>query len=435
MIKFKFIRDLSIKNKIIVIVLSITFLVHSIGFTFITIWDVNRIKSEIQSGLALNTKLVATNCVVPLIFGDDQQATKALSNLSNIEFIETGCLFDKEGNVFASYPDTLNENSIQGLQQHQDNEFKDGYFYVKELVYYQNEIYGTLLIKANSNPLKTAKWNIILTLVLLSIVLDVLSIILASRMQKYVSLPIIKLKGHFDKVAKDQDFSFRVSKINNDEIGILYDGFNRFLGEIESRSKARDFAAASLKTSKEKLDLALESGEIGVWEWDLKTNRVVWDTKMEKMFGLKEGSFNQTFEAYRDCLHPDDIALNEKAIQDAFNDVAPFDNIYRIVWENKEIKFIRAKALISKDEGQNPVKMIGVCFDVTEIKEAEAELKGHRESLENLVQERTKKLEAKNEELEGFNQLFVDREFRIKELKDEISRLKFDKENQSDVKQ
>lgn len=429
MIKFKPIHDLSIKNKIILIILLVTFLIHSLAFTFISAWDTKRIKAQIQTGLILNTQLIANNCVVPLTFGDDQQATEALSHLKNIDFIEMAYLFDMQGNVFASYPDTLNKKAFLEFPKQQNNILKEAFFYVNEPVSFQNEQYGTLYIKANTEPLKTAKRNSFITLLLLSITLDILAIFLAIRMQRYISKPIIRLKNHFASIAESQDFSQRIVKRNNDEVGQLYDGFNNLINQIQNHSIERDLAEKQLRESQEKLDLALQGGDIGIWEWDLKTDLTVWDTKMEKMFGLEEGTFKQTYEAFKACLYPDDIALAENAIQDAFNDIAPYDIIYRVVWKNKDIKFIRAKALISKDEKQKPTKMIGVCFDVTEIKEAEYELQKHRETLEDTVIERTKKLEEKNTELESFNQLFIDREFRIKELKDELDILKSDKEN------
>ena len=428
MTKFKFIRDLSIKYKIIIIILFVIFLIHTIGFSLVGIWDTNRIQTEIQTGLVLNTKLVANNCVAPLTFNDDQQAKEALSQFKNIDFIEMACLFDKEGNIFATYPDTLNNKGCPALIE-QNIVFKDGFFYVSEPVLFQNEKYGTLYIKANSKPLKTAKTNIIFTLLLLSIVLDILAIFLAIWMQRYISRPIINLKNHFYKIAINQDFSTPIEKQNNDEVGQLYDGFNNLIKQIQNHSIERDSAEKKLRESQEKLDLALQGGDIGIWEWDLKTGITLWDTKMEKMFGLDEGTFNQSYEAYKKCLHPDDIAFTENKIQDALNDDATYDNVFRVVWKNKEIKFIRAKALVSRDEEQKAIKMIGVCFDITEIKEAENELKKHRENLEAIIKERTKNLEEKNTELESFNQLFMDREFRIKELRDELYSLKSSKEN------
>ncbi len=67
--------------------------------------------------------------------------------------------------------------------------------------------------------------------------------------------------------------------------------------------------------------------------------------------------------------------------------------------------------------------IISIWRDVTELKLAEEELKKHRENLEELVRERTKELEEKNKDLKEYNKLFVDREFRIKELRDRVEEL------------
>ena len=67
---------------------------------------------------------------------------------------------------------------------------------------------------------------------------------------------------------------------------------------------------------------------------------------------------------------------------------------------------------------------IGAIRDITIRKNTEEELEKHREHLEELVRERTVELEEKNETLEKFNNLFVGREFRIKELRTEVEELK-----------
>jgi PAS domain S-box-containing protein len=68
-------------------------------------------------------------------------------------------------------------------------------------------------------------------------------------------------------------------------------------------------------------------------------------------------------------------------------------------------------------------KFATIFEDITERKAADEQLRQYRENLENLVKERTKELEEKNAKLEKFNKLFVDREFRIKELKDRVKEL------------
>lgn len=76
-----------------------------------------------------------------------------------------------------------------------------------------------------------------------------------------------------------------------------------------------------------------------------------------------------------------------------------------------------------KDKNDNPIAMAGVATDISERKLAEEELAKHHEHLEELVIERTAELEEKNAELERFNKLFIDREFRIKELRDKVKKL------------
>ncbi|MEA3445597.1 MAG: hypothetical protein U9R19_12825, partial [Bacteroidota bacterium] len=63
--------------------------------------------------------------------------------------------------------------------------------------------------------------------------------------------------------------------------------------------------------------------------------------------------------------------------------------------------------------------------DITERKQAEIELKKHQEHLEELVKDRTGELLEKNKELERFNKLFINREFRIKELRNKVKELEF----------
>ena len=76
------------------------------------------------------------------------------------------------------------------------------------------------------------------------------------------------------------------------------------------------------------------------------------------------------------------------------------------------------------DEQGELVNYIKVAEDITERKQAEEELNKHREHLEELVNERTAELEEKNNELERYNRLFEGREFRIKELRDQVKELK-----------
>lgn len=89
---------------------------------------------------------------------------------------------------------------------------------------------------------------------------------------------------------------------------------------------------------------------------------------------------------------------------------------------NKQHQYYRTVPLYSED-GSIP-RILAVVENITERKKAENELQKHRKHLEELVKERTSELEEKNKELERFNKLFIGREFRIKELRDQVKELK-----------
>lgn len=432
MINIKFIHNLSIKSKIVSIILMVTFFMFSIGFAFVAIWDVNRLESDIQSNLLLNAKLISNYCVVPLTFGDDIQANDALSKLKLIQSVEIGCLYDKEGNHFASYPDTLGENSWLALEQQSEIILKDKYFHINWPVIFEGEQYGTLCLKANSKQLTELRRDFFTTLLYVTAILILITLLVADRLQKIISVPIIKLNNHIHEISKTQEYSAHITKISNDETGHLYDGFNDLLKQIQIRSQERDQYIDKLKHSTEKLNLALSGGEIGIWEWNLQSDVMIWDARMEKMFGLDIGTFEQTYKGFRKILHPDDIEPTEKAIKNALNDIEPYNTVYRVKWKNNEIKYIKARALILNNEEGLHVQMTGVCIDVTEIKKAEAEISALNKQLEHKVAERTKELEAKYAELEKMNKVFVGRELKMVELKKNIADLKRIKNNRTD---
>lgn len=95
---------------------------------------------------------------------------------------------------------------------------------------------------------------------------------------------------------------------------------------------------------------------------------------------------------------------------------------YRAVTKNGKIfpVLIHSSRIMKNEEIKG---LRGIIMDITDLKKAEEELQKHREHLEDMVKQRTEELEKKNAELAGFNKLFVGREFRIKELRDQVKEL------------
>ena len=188
------------------------------------------------------------------------------------------------------------------------------------------------------------------------------------------------------KDGKYRSFLTRGLPIFNNEGKLL-----QWFGTNTDVSELRE-AEEKLREAREKLNLALDNGNIGIWERDLQTNRSIWDRQTQKMFGLGEGDFDGSYEAFEKCLVEEDIPHTRESIRKAIEEKAPYETVYRVRLKNGDIKYINSKGFVIEDETGRAVKLAGVCFDITDMK------KGAEEALFKLNDE----LLRSNKELEQF---------------------------------
>ncbi len=151
-------------------------------------------------------------------------------------------------------------------------------------------------------------------------------------------------------------------------------------GNVIGASKvARDVTAQraseeSLRESEQRLRLALEAGKMGSWEWNIATNQVIWSPTLERIHGLEPGTFPGTFEAYQSDIHPDDREYVLKNITKSLEE-GEHHIEYRLVLPDDSMRWVEARGRLFRDEVGRPVKMVGVCIDVTERKTFEESLR------------------------------------------------------------
>lgn len=123
-----------------------------------------------------------------------------------------------------------------------------------------------------------------------------------------------------------------------------------------------------LKDSQEKLNIALENGEIGTWEINIKTGNVILDERTEKMLSVSPGKFEGTIAAFESLIHEEDLTHLRGALDDALHTGQPFETIYRTRPHNGESNYISSKAVLTRDTDGKPLNLTGVVFDVTAMK-------------------------------------------------------------------
>jgi PAS domain S-box-containing protein len=130
---------------------------------------------------------------------------------------------------------------------------------------------------------------------------------------------------------------------------------------------------ASLHISQERLQLATTVGKIGIWDYAVVDNRLIWDDCMFTLFGINETDFSGDYQAWLARVHPDDQARCDQEIQDALAGSKPFDTEFRVLHPNGNIRYIKALSQVFRDEQGQAIRVIGVNWDITAQKLAEIE--------------------------------------------------------------
>jgi hypothetical protein len=148
-----------------------------------------------------------------------------------------------------------------------------------------------------------------------------------------------------------------------------------------------------------------------------------WSDEIYRIFNLEPQAFASTYEAFLDNIHPDDREHVNAKYSESLKNKTPFNIDHRLLMKDGSIKYVNEFCETFYAEGK-PIRSVGTVQDITERILIKKELTEYKEHLEELVNERTKEIAEKNEALERINKLFVGRENRMAELKEEIETLK-----------
>lgn len=178
----------------------------------------------------------------------------------------------------------------------------------------------------------------------------------------------------------------------------------------------RKLAEEKIKKSESLLLETQELAQMGTWEWDPGTNRMIWSNEMFRIFGLEESDEAVKYLDYIRQIHPDDVSGFRKTIGKVFEEHRSFKYEHRIIREDGQVRVIYGQGNpVINDFGI--VRVYGFCQDITERKEIEEQLKQKNrelneakqalievnEDLEQKVQERTAALSVTNEQLLKIN--------------------------------
>ena len=150
--------------------------------------------------------------------------------------------------------------------------------------------------------------------------------------------------------------------------------------------------AHKLERSEQRLNLAADSANFGVWEWDLNKDEVSVTPSRRDLLGLPAAG-EIKFEHFLSRVHADDRDRIRQAIKDAIEKRKVYDSEFRVVLPDGSARWMTARGTVQANKRGKPMRMLGISLDVTGRQEAELQARQQRVELEQLRQQKTALLE------------------------------------------
>ena len=170
-------------------------------------------------------------------------------------------------------------------------------------------------------------------------------------------------KTKFEALLGDQTLSLLVVPFPEEKYVNIY-------GEDITKRKGAEEAIHRLNV---RFEMAQRAAGVGVWDWDFKTGKIEWTLEMFRLFGLNPQKDIASFESWNSIIHPEDQETANSKVNQALKTHSFLDNEYRIVRPDGKIVWISALGQGEYDDQDQPIRMTGICTDITQRKKAEYE--------------------------------------------------------------
>ncbi len=132
----------------------------------------------------------------------------------------------------------------------------------------------------------------------------------------------------------------------------------------------------ALEDSQARLALALKGADLGLWDWNVQTDDIVFDERWAGMLGYRLGELEHTFAAWQRLIHPDDQAMTKQHLQEHFSGSSvQFDVELRMRGKNGDWHWVLTRGRVTERDAQGkPLRMTGTQLDITERRSAQAEV-------------------------------------------------------------
>ena len=393
-------RNAAIRSKLIIILMVSSTSALILAGSVLVIHDRAITRDSMVRELQVLANVTALNSTAALSFNSRQDAFETLSALRVEKHILSAKVFDTQGKLFAEYIRKDASSEITNAARPEPGfHFDDNSLILTCPVVLDRDTTGMITLQSDLGELNARLARYAATTAIVLFFSSLVAFLLVTRLQKFITEPILRLTLAAKEISQNQDYSIRVQATSHDELGFLVEKFNDMLQQVQERDGAIRLANDQLESRVRERTVELEN-EVVERRWaeeeSVKSNRLL-STLMANLPGMVyrcENDIKRTLVfASNGCLSltgyaPDDLIENRwlsfagiihqsdrgtvmAQLQSAIEQGLPYQMTYRILTATGAEKWVWEQGSCSSDFGTGAEILEGLILDITERKHEE----------------------------------------------------------------
>jgi PAS domain S-box-containing protein len=345
---------LSIKRKLMSVIMVVSLAAVMTAGTTLVGYQMIVIRQRIVHDLMAQARLLEQSCIAPLTFDYAEDGDEALRTINEKESVQLAYLFRSDGSVFAVY---RRDNYVPGRLPKAEPDgyrFEEGSLLMYRQVHVEGELLGTIFLRSDLREMSEFVEQTLIAMPISIVAAFALAYLLANRMQRMISSPVIALTKTAQEVTEQKDYSLRAEKQSEDELGVLTTSFNSMLSQVQSQDTA-------LRQSRENLRALFDTLDDFIFVLDTERRVVRINPVVERRLGFSAAEL--VGESVLDVHPPDQRQRVESSINDL---VAGRISVCSIPLLSKDGTLIPVESKYSIGHWGGGEALFGVSRDVSE---------------------------------------------------------------------
>ncbi len=372
----------------IVLLTTVTVLLVS-GIAFLA-HDLSVYRASWAADVATEANILGLSTAPAMAFDDRDVAARNLVALEARPSVLAAALYTPDGRLYARYvrsgrqppPDQIAATG-EGVTMVGER------VEIKQRIAFNGEFLGTLYLRA-CYDVAGRVWAYVGIFAAVTVLSLLLALMMSASLQRSITVPLEEIAEVAQGIVHRRDYSLRVPKVADDEIGIVVQALNNMLDEMQTRAQAleasnasllqqvaeRQAAEAALARANARLQTTMGAAEIGSWVRDFKTDEVIADDNFAALFGSGDAQTLSRDQALRHRqIPPEDLAAIDRAHAQARVTGTLASTEFRILQPGGGLRWVIARGKVQFDARGEPALLAGLLIDITPQKLAEQALR------------------------------------------------------------